>query len=96
MTDTTGTTDNDETLRDQDMRELEASWRGILGAVGYKHDGTYNLANQPEVANKLGRTLMDYMTASIYDMAWEGFTDGQVGAIKELFKDMLIAVKEGL
>ena len=54
------------------MSDIVKEWDEVLKHVGYKEDGSYNIDDQPEIAQKIGRLVFDYLVAASYDMNWEG------------------------
>lgn len=67
---------------------IEMSWAEVLKQVGYDHDGKYNLSDKPEVAQKLGAALFDYVTSSAYDNDWNGFSESELVGISSFLFDL--------
>lgn len=73
---------------------INKSFLAILARVGYKENGSHNMDTQPkEVAEKLGKAVFDYLTASIYDTDWEGFTEEDLEGIDAFMYDLALSVE---
>ncbi len=86
-------TDIDTVEQEHLQVQVGKAWSDLLEVVGYVHDPSYNLSNKPEVALRLGTILFDHMTASIYDMSWEGYSADDLVGIVALFDDILLGAK---
>ena len=82
--------------REQLEQTIHDHFETITTGAGYTHDGSYNLASQEQVAQKLGNLFFDYMVASVFDTSWEGFSDQELEGVRALLEDMNIAQKAGL
>lgn len=76
--------------REQRTVQIAEAFRQILAECGYKDTPANSLEGQPEVAQKLGNLVMDYMIASMYDMNWEGYPTKDLVGVHAFMADMLL------
>jgi len=83
--------DNDTNRSTKDS--IAESWNEVLDSCGIRQGC---VAPEDEPAEVLGRKLWDYMTASVYDMDWEGYPDSDLEGVRAFMADFAVALKAGL